>query len=167
MLRRKCWFFFLVRKSLWNTMLKEWNQKEGNRKRKLLRCVAVSLNLSLLPLITISAQFCADEKFLGSERCDVSALGWKVEKKTLLAILWFGFDFDLLYFKWVYSCDFFCDSEVCEKWINLSLFTVRPQKRAKKSPYFKREWRKSLYKLLLFYKCLSVAITLLKCKREI
>ena len=43
-----------------------------------------------------------DEK--GSARCDVLALGWKVEKKTLI-ILWFGFD--LLYFKWVYRYDFF------------------------------------------------------------
>ena len=143
-------------------MLKEWNQREGNRKWKLLRCVAVSLNLSLLPLAynLCSILLRSTKKVLGSARCDVSALGWKVEKKALLAILWFGFD--LLYFKWVYSYDFFCDSEVCEKWINLSLFTVRPQKRAKKSFNFKCEWRKGLYKLLL-----SVAITLLKCKREI
>ena len=130
--------------NLFETQCVERMKSKGRKPEwKLLRCVAASLNLSLLPLAynLCSILLRSTKKVLGSARCDVSALGWKVERKALLAILWFGFD--LLYFKWVYSCDFFCDSEVCEKWINLSLFTVRPQKRAKKSLNFKNEWKKS------------------------
>ena len=111
---------FLLENLFETQCVERMKSKEGNRKRKLLWCVAASLNLSLLPLDhdLCSILLRSTKKVLGSARCDVSALGWKVGKKLLLAILWFGFD--LLYFKWVYSYDFFCDSEVCEKWNNLS-----------------------------------------------